>query len=83
MRTTLRIDDQILRRAKKIAAEEGRTLASVIDELLREALARRGRRRAGTPAALPTYRGRGLRAGVDLDDSAGLLEWMEGGGAAD
>jgi DNA-binding CsgD family transcriptional regulator len=29
------------------------------------------------PTDLPTYRGQGLRAGVNLDDSAALLELME------
>lgn len=79
MRTTLRLDDGILREAKRLALESGKTLGEVIEDLLREALARR---RQGAPllkpARLPTFRGGGLQAGVDLDDSAGLLERMEG-----
>lgn len=31
---------------------------------------------------LPTFRGEGLQAGVDLDDTAALLDLMDGGDAA-
>ncbi len=40
MRTTIRLDDHLLADAKRVAAETGRTLAEVIEEALREALAR-------------------------------------------
>lgn len=83
MRTTLRLDDRLLREAKRIAADSGKTLTAVIEDLLSEALARRRGRRRGPAVRLPTYQGRGLRPGVDLDDTAGLLELMEGGRAAD
>ncbi|HEX7900906.1 MAG TPA: type II toxin-antitoxin system VapB family antitoxin [Planctomycetota bacterium] len=79
MRTTLRLDDGLLKEAKRLALETGKTLGEVIEELLREALARR--RQAGPllrPAPLPLFRGGGLQPGVDLDDSAGLLDLMEG-----
>jgi hypothetical protein len=83
MRTTLKLDDALLREAKSIAAASGRTLAGVIEDLLREALLRRRRRALGAASLnLPTFRGSGLRPGVDLDDSAGLLDVMEGPGAA-
>ncbi len=79
MRTTLRLDDRLLREAKRIAAETGKSLGEVVEDLLREALLRR---RAPRPSRagvkLPTFGGRGVRPGVDLDDSAGLLEKMEG-----
>lgn len=43
-------------------------------------------REAGLPEAsrepLPTFRGEGLQAGVDLDDTAALLDLMDGGDAA-
>jgi len=77
MRTTIRLDDQLLNEAKRAALESGRTLTRVIEDSLREALARRraaGRRGRVT---LPTFAGGGLRPGVDLDDSASLLEIME------
>jgi len=40
MRTTLQIDDNLMVQAKKLAAETGRTLTALIEDALREALAR-------------------------------------------
>jgi len=79
MRTTVRLDDDLLRRTKALAAQTGRTLTAVIEDALREAIARQRRRRARPRPALPTFKGRGVRPGVDLDDSAGLLDTMGGG----
>jgi hypothetical protein len=79
MRTTVRLDEDLLRRSKALAARTGRTLTAVIEDALRETLARQQRRRSRPRSALPTFKGRGLRPGVDLNDSAGLLDIMEGG----
>jgi len=77
MRTTIRLDDQLLREAKSLAAETGGTLTSVIEDALRETLARRRSHQAERePVRLPTMPGR-LLPGVDLDDSASLLDLME------
>ncbi|MGH9456662.1 MAG: type II toxin-antitoxin system VapB family antitoxin [Thermoanaerobaculia bacterium] len=75
MRTTIRLDERLLREAKKVAAQSGRTLTSVIEEALRETLARQ-RKAPGARPALPRHRGR-LQPGVDLDDAASLLDLME------
>jgi hypothetical protein len=77
MRTTIRLDDDLLAAAKRLAAETGRTLTAVIEDALRQALAQRRALRRQKAPELPTFRGRGLRAGVDLDDSAALLDLME------
>ena len=76
MRTTIRLDDQLLKEAKGAAVASGRTLAELVEGALREMLARRqaGLRRERVP--LRTFKGKGLRPGVDLDDSASLLELM-------
>ena len=79
MRTTVRIDDALLARAKKEAATTNRTLSAVIEDALRETLERRPER-STAPVRLRTVGGKGPRPGVDLDDSAGLLEVMESGG---
>ena len=42
MRTTLDIEDALLRRLKEKAAREGQTLQRVANDLLRQALARSG-----------------------------------------
>jgi hypothetical protein len=78
MRTTVRLDDALLRQAKKLAAETGRSLTAVIEDALRETINRRSARNA-LPGKfrLPAFKGRGLRPGIDLDNSAELLDLME------
>lgn len=78
MRTTIRLDDDLLHDAKQAAAASGRTLTGLIEDALREALAKRHTPRAGAPVDLPTFGGGGLQPGVDLDDNAALLDLMEG-----
>lgn len=78
MRTTIKIDDRVLAEAKVQAANSGRTLNAVIEDALREALARRHRGYERRAVELPTFRGSRLVPGVDLDDSAALLDRMEG-----
>jgi len=78
MRTTIRLDDRLLREAKQRATESGVTLTALIEESLRERLQRRGDRvRATTPVRLRTCGGSGLLPGVDLDDAASLLDIMD------
>lgn len=82
MRTTIRLPDDLLIEAKKRAAERGTTLTQLFEDALREVLTRD--RRLGTtrdPVRLVTVGGRGTQPGVDLDDSAALLDLMESGGA--
>ena len=76
MRTTVRLDQQLLADAKKQAAESGTTLTAVLEQALRESLSRRKLRARARPVRLKTFRGGGVRAGVDLDDSAALLDLM-------
>jgi hypothetical protein len=77
MRTTVRLDERLLAQAKRLAAESGRTLTSVLEDALRETLARRRPRAKTKPVRLKTVKGGGVRPGVDLDDSASLLDLME------
>ena len=51
MRTTMVIDDDLLRRAKKRAADMGITVSDVVNRALREALSQQA-----PPAALPPFR---------------------------
>ena len=77
MRTTVRLDEPLLREVKSEAARLGMSLTAVIEEALRERLARTASA-AERPSRvrLPTFRGQGLAPGVDLDDSAALLDLM-------
>jgi hypothetical protein len=79
MRTTLDIDDILLKKAKAHARETHRTLTGVIEEALRQALT--GARAPGAAPAhqltLKTVRG-ALLPGVDISDRDSLYERMEG-----
>ncbi|MGH9449591.1 MAG: type II toxin-antitoxin system VapB family antitoxin [Terriglobia bacterium] len=74
-RTTLTLDDRLLRALKKKSAEEGRTLQAVTNDLLRRALAAGPRRpydlrlQGWKAAELP---------GVDLSDRDTLFDLMDG-----
>jgi hypothetical protein len=77
MRTTIRIDEALLREAKEKAARTGKSLTALIEDALRESLARQPDAAAREPVRLITAGGNGLRPGIDLDDSASLLDIME------
>jgi hypothetical protein len=79
MRTTLDIDDRILRQAKKLAAEEGKSLTLVIEEALRDRLSPRIRNRRKFKLQLLTKTGR-IVPGTNLADRDLLYERMEGRG---
>jgi hypothetical protein len=79
MRTTIRLDDDLSRQLRQYAAEQNMTLTAVFHQALREMLARRKRLQEREPAPLPTFCGEGVQPGVDLDDTAALLEVMERG----
>lgn len=80
MRTTVRLDDELLAEAKALAARTGRTLTKVIEDSLRESLARRPGGRP-EPVELPVVKGGRLRPGVNLDSMSDLLDIMEGDAA--
>lgn len=73
--------DDLLKAAKRRAVETGRTLTAVIEDAVRAALAREeATGDPGQPVQLPTWGVGGVRPGVDLDDTAALLDLMEGDG---
>lgn len=77
MRTTITLPDALLRQLKTRASQTGRTLNAVVEDAVRAALLRRNSGDSTSPVVLPTFRGNGLRPGVDLDDSAALLDLMD------
>ncbi len=77
MRTTVRLDENLLSPAKSHAAKTGRTLTAPIEDALRRELQQKATQSARQPVRLKTFKGDGLVTGVDLDDSAGLLDLME------
>ena len=79
MRTTVRLDDRLLEQAKREAARRGETLTSLVERGLRLVLARPQARRSRRRVELPICpAGGGTLPGVDLDDSAALLDVLEG-----
>ncbi len=78
MRTTIRLDDQLLKSAKQLAHDTGKSLTAVIEDALRQTLSRRTTsKRIRKPLKLTTVSGHGVRHGVDLNDSATLLAFMK------
>ena len=77
MRTTIRLPEILLRKARKKASEQGRTLTSLIEEGLKTVLAEAQPVRR-TPVRLPISKATGgLLPGVDLNRSSDLLDLME------
>jgi hypothetical protein len=77
MRTTVRIQDELLAEAKQAAVRTHRTLTAVIEDALKLSISVQGKAERREPVRLHTVGGRGLRPGVDLDDAASLLDLME------
>lgn len=78
-RTTVRLDPALLRSAKKKAAEEGRTLTSLIEEGLRKVV---------TPTTAPSHASRNFKlpvstagggnpASIDMRKTSELLAMMD------
>jgi len=77
MRTTVNIDDALLKELRQRSAREGRSLGAVISDALRAGLTRRQSREPSKRAdALITFRGKGVRPGVNLDSMSDLLDVM-------
>ena len=79
MRTTVRLDEGLLDQAKREAQRRGTTVTALIEEGLRLVL------RPPAPVAperrirlLVSHATGGTLPGVDLDDTASLLDLMEG-----
>ena len=68
-RTTVRLPEELLRRAKRKAAAEGRTLTSLIEDGLRLVVSDRGKKRESKPAEkIPVSKATGwLLPGVDIN----------------
>ena len=79
MRTTVRLDDNLLADVKRYAAEREKTMTAVFEQALQELLVRSREQRRKPKVRLPTFKGRGLQPGARLDNSAALLELMESG----
>ena len=76
MRTTLDLNDELLRKAKRQAVKERTTLRHIVERALRTQL-ERPVKRSRYRLAWRTEHGR-LQPGVKLDDRDALFDLMEG-----
>jgi hypothetical protein len=78
MRTTIDIDDPILKDLKRLQRREGKPLGRLVSDLLAAALAQEERRGAAEP---PPFRwtARAMRARVDLSDKDALRDALGDG----
>jgi hypothetical protein len=75
MRTTIDIDDPILKDLKKIQQKEGKSLGRLISDLLARAL---GERKSGEASAKPVqWISKAMGARIDLADHEALYAAME------
>jgi hypothetical protein len=79
MRTTLSIDQALLERAKKRAAQRGQTLGQYVESAVRRDLTARDEPRTSSP--LPVFtRGTGMRAGIDPSSNRALYDALDASG---
>lgn len=76
MRTTIDIDDPILKDLKRLQRREGKSLGRLVSDLLAESLANQ---RAGESSSRPVFSwiARPMNARVDLADKHALLDAMD------
>jgi hypothetical protein len=81
MRTTLDLDDHLLKEAKRLAVERGTTLTAVMEDALRIVVRRVEKPKPRKRRKLPTTGkpGAGFMPGVNLDSNAAMLELMDEG----
>ena len=76
MRTTIRLPDELYSEVRRRSLEGGITVTSFIEEALRAAINQQSARTK--PFEVVPFAGDGVQPGVDLFDSASLLDVMEG-----
>lgn len=75
MRTTLSIDDALLARAKKRAADRGVTLGAFLDDALRAYLVEKPETAAVVD--LPAFEAGGVLPGVDISSNRALYDLLD------
>jgi hypothetical protein len=80
MRTTIDIRDEALKLGKRKARELGKPLGEVVSDALLLAYGEHPSAAVSRRYDLPVSGKRGLRPGLDLDDSSALADLMEGRG---
>jgi hypothetical protein len=77
-RTTVRLPEELLHRAKRKAAAEGRTLTSLIEQGLRLVVSHKNKPRLAKHNDPPISKARGgLRSGINWDDLSSLVQELD------
>jgi hypothetical protein len=77
MRTTIRLNDALLKRVKQKALEQRKTFTDVVQEAL-ASWVQGSPARSGQRIRLPKSGKGGLLPGIDLSDNASVLDRMDG-----
>lgn len=79
MRTTVRLSEGLLTRAKHEARRRGETLTSLMETGLRLALSGSHKHRRSGRVRLPVSKATGgVQPGIDLDDASALVDHLDG-----
>jgi hypothetical protein len=76
MKTTLSIDDTVMKRLKREAARQGRTMSELVESALRMLFQSQRKGPGSVLPELPSFRSGGHR--VDVSDRDALYQAMEG-----
>ena len=74
MRTTLDIDDPVLRELKRLQAKEGKSLGRLVSDLLARALKENAASRSAPP---PAWIAKPMGARVDLSDKEAVFRALD------
>ena len=78
MRTTIRLDDELLQASKQHALYSNRTFTELVRDALVSLLERERAASSPREIKLPTFGGDGFQSDVDINRSASVLEAMNG-----
>ncbi|HEU0201039.1 MAG TPA: hypothetical protein VFR86_11455 [Burkholderiaceae bacterium] len=76
MRTTIDIDDPVLKDLKRLQRREGKPLGRLVSDLLASALANERRAAAASPPPF-AWTARSMRARIDLADKDAVLDALD------
>ena len=77
MRTTLDLDDKLYTQVKVLAAENNRTVTSVVEDALRRLLLEHSQTRK--PVKLPQSKESGwVRDDIDINDASAVRDFLDG-----
>jgi hypothetical protein len=77
MRTTIDIDDPILKEIKRLQRRDGRSLGRLVSDLLAQSLAAAKSSESRAPAAVFEWVAKPMGARIDLADKHALLDAMD------